>query len=153
MLQNLHYEFALNQVHESFSCLYMRRKTNNRTCSASSCCVLQNILATTRWRALPSLGRTDHFAVVGLVACYKLNLLFFSCRKLNLKNTSLHKNNIIYIIKQEGLYQNKVNSRLVFIDNCKLWPFCYWSINSSNVENESTQPPPISNPGVYAIVL
>ena len=44
----------------------------------------------------------------------------FSCRKLNLKSTSLHKNNIIYIIKQEGLYQNKVNSRLVFIDNCKM---------------------------------
>ena len=151
MLQNLHYEFALNQVHESFSCLYMRRKTNNRTCSASSCCVLQNILATTGWRALASLGRT--FCSCGLGGLLQIKPPFFSCRKLNLKNTSLHKNNIIYIIKQEGLYQNKVNSRLVFIDNCKLWPFCYWSINSSNVENESTQPPPISNPGVYAIII
>ena len=32
--------------------------------------------------------------------------------KLCLKNTSLHKENLIYIIKQEGLYQNKVNSSL-----------------------------------------
>ena len=93
------------------------------------------------------------FCSCGLGGLLQIKPPFFSCRKLNLKNTSLHKNNIIYIIKQEGLYQNKVNSRLVFIDNCKLWPFCYWSINSSNVENESTQPPPISNPGVYAIIL
>ena len=28
--------------------------------------------------------------------------------KLCLKNTSFHKKNMIYIIKQEGLYQNKV---------------------------------------------
>ena len=27
---------------------------------------------------------------------------------------------MIYIIKQEGLYQNKVNSRLVSIDNCEV---------------------------------
>ena len=26
---------------------------------------------------------------------------------------------MIYIIKQEGLYQNKVNSSLVFTGNCK----------------------------------
>ena len=32
--------------------------------------------------------------------------------KLCLKNTSLHKENMIYIRKQEGLYQNKVNSSL-----------------------------------------
>ena len=28
--------------------------------------------------------------------------------------------NIIYIIKQGGLYQNKVNSSLVFTCNCKM---------------------------------
>ena len=28
--------------------------------------------------------------------------------KLSLKNTDYHKNSLIYIIKQEGLYQNKV---------------------------------------------
>ena len=31
-----------------------------------------------------------------------------------LKNNSYHKKNIIYIIKQVGLYQDKVNSSLVF---------------------------------------
>ena len=33
--------------------------------------------------------------------------------------TSL-KNNLIYITKQEGLYQNKVNSSLASIHNCKM---------------------------------
>ena len=32
---------------------------------------------------------------------------------------------MIYIIKQEGLYQNKVNSSLVFTGNCKMG---YWSL-------------------------
>ena len=32
---------------------------------------------------------------------------------------------MIYIIKQEGLYQNKVNSSLVFTCNCKMG---YWSL-------------------------
>ena len=36
------------------------------------------------------------------------------------KNTSWHKNNMIYVIKQEGLYQNKVNSSLIFSRNCKM---------------------------------
>ena len=31
--------------------------------------------------------------------------------KLFLKNTSKHKNNLIYIIKQEGLYPNKPQPR------------------------------------------
>ena len=31
---------------------------------------------------------------------------------------------IIIIIKQEGLYQNKVNSRLVSISNCKMGHCC-----------------------------
>ena len=39
--------------------------------------------------------------------------------KLFLKNTSKHKNNLIYIIKQEGLYQNKVTLSLASIYNCK----------------------------------
>ena len=34
---------------------------------------------------------------------------------------SKHKNSIIYIRKQEGLYQNKVNSSLVSFCYCK-WP-------------------------------
>ena len=37
-----------------------------------------------------------------------------------LENTSWHKSNLIYIIKQEGLYQNKVNSSLSSIHNCKM---------------------------------
>ena len=40
--------------------------------------------------------------------------------KLFLKNTSWHKNNLIYIIKQEGLYQNKVTFSLASIHNCKM---------------------------------
>ena len=39
--------------------------------------------------------------------------------EIMLKNTSWHKNNMIYVIKQEGLYQNKVNSSLI----CKM---DYW---------------------------
>ena len=39
--------------------------------------------------------------------------------KLFLKNTSKHKNNLIYIIKQEGLYQKKLNLSLASIHNCK----------------------------------
>ena len=31
---------------------------------------------------------------------------------------------MIYIIKQEGLYQNKVNSSLVFTGNCKMSYYC-----------------------------
>ena len=45
--------------------------------------------------------------------------------KLFLKNTSKHKNNLIYIIKQEGLYQNKVTLNLASIHNSKM---AYWQI-------------------------
>ena len=46
---------------------------------------------------------------------------FFSLLwKLSLQNTSKHKNNLIYIIKQEGLYQNKVTLSLASIHNCKM---------------------------------
>ena len=44
--------------------------------------------------------------------------------KLFLKNTSKHKNNLIYIIKQEGLYQNKVTLSLASIHNCKM-AYCH----------------------------
>ena len=44
--------------------------------------------------------------------------------KLFLKNTSKHKNNLIYITKQEGLYQNKVNSSLASMHNCKMAYCC-----------------------------
>ena len=40
--------------------------------------------------------------------------------KLALKNTSWHKNNLIHIIKQEGLYPNKVNYSLASFYNCKI---------------------------------
>ena len=39
------------------------------------------------------------------------------------KNSWLAYKNLIYIIKQEGLFQNKVNSSLVFTWNCKMG---YW---------------------------
>ena len=50
--------------------------------------------------------------------------------KLFLKNTSKHKNNLIYIIKQEGLYQNKVTLSLASIHNCKMG---YFDINFSQI--------------------
>ena len=34
--------------------------------------------------------------------------------------TSKHKNNLIYIMKQEGLYQNKVTLTLASIHNCQM---------------------------------
>ena len=40
--------------------------------------------------------------------------------KLFLKNTSKHKNDLIYIIKQEGLYQSKVTLSLASTHNCKM---------------------------------
>ena len=78
---------------------------------------------------------SDHFTVVVLVPSASseceadgdlvlmqtpLALLW----KLSLKNTSQHKNNLIYLIKQEGLYQNKVTVSLASIHNCKIayWP-------------------------------
>ena len=36
------------------------------------------------------------------------------------KTSSQHKKNLIYVIKQGGLYQTKVNSSLVFTCNCKM---------------------------------
>ena len=45
---------------------------------------------------------------------------------------SKYKNSIIYVRKQEGLYQNKVNSSLVSFCHCK-WPilllyiYFFWS--------------------------
>ena len=32
---------------------------------------------------------------------------------------------MIYIIKEEGLYQHKVNSSLVFTSNCKMGYLCH----------------------------
>ena len=49
--------------------------------------------------------------------CFDTNLLPFQ-NKFCSKNTSLHKKNMIYITKQEGLYQNKVNFSLVSTCNC-----------------------------------
>ena len=40
--------------------------------------------------------------------------------KLFLKNTSKHKNDLIYIIKQEGFYQSKVTLSLASTHNCKM---------------------------------
>ena len=46
--------------------------------------------------------------------------------KLFLKNTSKHKNDLIYIIKQEGLYQSKVTLSLASTHNCKIAYSCTW---------------------------
>ena len=54
--------------------------------------------------------------------------------KLFLKNTSKHKNNLIYIIKQEGLYQNKCTLTLASIHNCKMayWLWKQWDNRTHN---------------------
>ena len=75
--------------------------------------------------------RIDHFTVVVLVPqpsseceadgdLVLIQTSFALLWKLSWKNTSQHKNNLIYIIKQEGLYQNKVSSSLAFTHNCKM---------------------------------
>ena len=77
---------------------------------------------------------TNHFKVVGLVSSLlseweaEVDLVliqtsFLLLWELSLKNTSQHKNNMIYTRKQEGLYQNKVNSSLVSNCNCKMGSF------------------------------
>ena len=74
----------------------------------------------------------DHFTVVDLVpwpsseceADGDLVLIqtpFALLWKLSLKNTNQHKNNLIYLIKQEGLYQNKVTASPASIHAVK-WP-------------------------------
>ena len=76
----------------------------------------------------------DHFKVVGLVSQRlgereaEVDLVFIQTSflflwKLCLKNTSQHKNNMIYIIKQEGLNQDKVNSSLFSTCNFKMGLF------------------------------
>ena len=68
----------------------------------------------------------DHFTVVDLVPLPSseceadgdlvlMQTSFALLWKLSLKNTSYHKNNLFYIIKQEGLYQNKVTFSLAFV--------------------------------------
>ena len=52
----------------------------------------------------------DHFTVTSFIVPFDTLNLFPFLTKIMLINTSQHKNNMIYIIKQEGLRQNKVNS-------------------------------------------
>ena len=89
-----------------------------------------------RWPwGLSRWGLIDRFTVVDLVpwplseceADGDLVLIqtpFALLWKLSLKNTSQHKNDWIYLIKQEGLYQNKVNVSPASIYNCKM---AYWT--------------------------
>ena len=52
----------------------------------------------------------------------KLPSFSYRC-KFCWKKNYLHKNNMIYIIKKEGLYQNKVNSSLDC--NCEIGYYCF----------------------------
>ena len=58
--------------------------------------------------------------------------------KLFLKDTSKHKNNLIYIIKQEGLYRNKVTLTLASIHNCKMAYFWYCAIALHALNDNTT---------------
>ena len=84
---------------------------------------LKSILCQT----LPTRG-IGHFTVLdgseGEGDLVLIQTFFALLWKLFLKNTSKHKNNLIYIIKQEGLYQNKVTLSLASIHNCKM---AYWT--------------------------
>ena len=62
------------------------------------------------WVPLPS-GECEADSADPLLIQTSLALLW----KLPFKNTSKHKNNLIYVIKQEGLYQNKVTVTLASI--------------------------------------
>ena len=75
----------------------------------------------------------DHFTLVSLVfqplsereaeidlVLIQIKTSFLFLWKLCLKKTSQHKNDMIYIIKQKGLYQNKVNASFVSTCNCKI---------------------------------
>ena len=50
--------------------------------------------------------------------------------KFSSKNTYQHKKNLIYIIKQGSLYQNKVNSSLASIYKCNSAPDAVWILYS-----------------------
>ena len=63
--------------------------------------------------------------------------------KLFLKNTSKHKNNLIYIIKQEGLYQNKVTLSLASIHNCKMALLTLFTIDADSFNLTSSDIPAI----------
>ena len=58
---------------------------------------------------------------------FLLQILSALLWKLFLKNASQHKNNLIDMIKQKGLYQNKVTLSLASIHNCKM---AYWKPSS-----------------------
>ena len=51
--------------------------------------------------------------------CFDTNLFPFLI-KVMIKKGRLLKNNMIYLIKEEGLHQNKVNCTLVSTCNCKM---------------------------------
>ena len=50
--------------------------------------------------------------------------------EIMLKNTSLLKKNMTYVITQEGLYKNKVNSSLVYTCTCKMDNYQFKKKNS-----------------------
>ena len=52
--------------------------------------------------------------------------------EIMLKNTSLLKKNMTYVIKQEGLYKNKVNSSLVYTCTCKMDNYQFKKKKQSN---------------------
>ena len=60
---------------------------------------------------MEKVGLIGHFTVMdgseGEGDLVVIQTFFALLWKLFLKNTSEHKNNLIYIIKQEGLHQNK----------------------------------------------
>ena len=101
---------------------------NKRTCATcarggSETCNLRFIFSVWRFHSFV-VWVFDHFTVMdGSEAEGDLVLIqtFFALLwKLFLKNTSKHKNDLIYIIKQEGLYQSKVTLSLASTHNCKI---------------------------------
>ena len=88
--------------------------------------------------------RIGHFTVLdgseGEGDLVLIQTFFALLWKLFLKNTTKHKNNLIYIIdlKQEGLYQNKVTLSLASIHNCKMAYFAYGILMYSHNPSESS---------------
>ena len=98
-------------------------------CRGAGCSYMQATKPATR---VDATVQNDHFTVVGFIVSQLLSeckaevdlvliqTSFLFLWKLCLKDTSQHKKDIIQITKQDGLYQNKVNSSLVSRCNCKI---------------------------------
>ena len=112
-------------------------------CFQPTCSSLSHAIdGTGRNRKQCSKLRLGHFTVMdgseGEGDLVLIQTFFALLWKLFLKNNSQHKNNLIYIIKQKGLYQNKVTLSLasthnfddLFYDDYEREIFLFWRMKA-----------------------